>query len=108
MVLGIFLACSFWEWQAGSLVCSRWPAEQRRLLAVTAALSVAALIVNPIGWRLPFYPFNVFVQQTQSLASITEWLPLDLLDPRAAVLFGVAAWFFLMVLMRGQNCVWRN
>ena len=35
MVLGIFLACSFWEWQAGSLVCSRWPAEQRRLLAVS-------------------------------------------------------------------------
>ena len=45
----------------------------------------------------------MFVQQTQSLASVTEWLPLDLLDPRAAVLFGVAAWFFLMVLMRGAK-----
>jgi hypothetical protein len=100
MVLGISLGCSFIEWRAGALVCSRWPVEQRRLLAITAVLSVAALFLNPIGWRLPFYPLNLYFQQTQNLASVTEWLPLDLLDLRAAVLFGVAAWFFLMVLVR--------
>ena len=66
-------------------------------------MSVAALFVNPIGWRLPFYPFNLYFQQTQNLASVTEWLPLDLLDLRAAILFGVAAWFFLMVLVRGAK-----
>src|SRR5258706_12626994 len=97
MVLGILLACSFIEWRAGALVSSRWPAEQRRLLAITPVASVAALFVNPIGWRLPFYALNLSFQQTQNVATATEWLRLDLLDLRPAALFAMPAWFLLMV-----------
>lgn len=100
MVLGIFLICSCVQLRAGSLVCSRWPVEQRRLLAITSAIGVGALFFNPIGWQLVLYPFDLLFKQTQNLASITEWQPLDLLDPRAAALFGVAGFIFLMVLIR--------
>jgi hypothetical protein len=100
MVLGIFLICSQFEVRAGLLIGSRWPAEQRRLLAVTSVVSLGALFLNPVGWRLVLYPFDLVFNQKQNLSSVAEWLPLNLLDPRAAVLFGVAAWLFLMVLVR--------
>ena len=100
MVLGIVFACSWFEFRAGSLVCSRWPADLRRVLGIAFVLSIGALFLNPIGWRLVFYPFDLVFKQTQNLSSVTEWQPLDLLDPRAAALFAVAAFFFLMALAR--------
>ena len=100
MILGILYICSWFEFRAGSLVGIRWTADQRRALGMTAVLSVGALFLNPIGWRLVFYPFDLVFRQTQNLSSVTEWQPLDLLDPRAAALFAVAVFFFLMVLAR--------
>jgi len=47
-----------------------------------------------------FYPFDVVFKQSVNLSSVAEWQPLDLLDPRAAALFAVAAFFFLMTLAR--------
>ncbi|PYT02713.1 MAG: hypothetical protein DMF60_20570 [Acidobacteria bacterium] len=100
LLLGLLFVCSWFEFRAGSLVCSRWSADGRRLLVITSVLSAGALFVNPIGWRLVLYPFDLIFKQTQNLSSVSEWQPLDLLDPRAAVLFAVATFFFLMVLVR--------
>jgi hypothetical protein len=100
MILGILFICSWFEFRAGSLVGVRWPRDQRRLLGMTTVLSVGALFLNPIGWRLVFYPFDLVFKQTLNLSSVTEWQPLDLLDPRAAALFAVAVFFFLMILAR--------
>jgi hypothetical protein len=100
LLLGLLLVCSWFEFRAGSLVCSRWSADDRRLLGITSVLSAGALFVNPIGWRLVLYPFDLIFKQTQNLSSVSEWQPLDLLDPRAAALFAVATFLFLMVLVR--------
>jgi hypothetical protein len=100
LLLAIFLGCSFIEMRAGSLVSERWPAEDRKRLAAAALVSVGALFVNPLGWRLVLYPFNLFFQQSQNLASVSEWQPLDVHDPRAWVLGAVAVGIFLAVLLR--------
>jgi len=99
-VLGIFWICSFFDLRAGSLVCEAWRREDRRLLGVTCFLCAGALLLNPVGIRLLIYPFDVFVNQSGSMAFVSEWRPLDLEDGRAAGLFAVAGVVFLLALLR--------
>lgn len=100
MVLGVLWACSFFELSAGSLVCSRWPARDRRWLAVSGILSVAALALNPVGVRILMYPFDLFMHQSNGLTYVTEWQPLSLNDNRALALLAVTGAIFLMSLLR--------
>ena len=51
--------------------------ERNRLLAVLGA-SVAALIVNPYGWRLIWNPFDMILNQKVNIANVAEWQPLNL------------------------------
>ncbi len=52
-------------------------ADRKRLLGVFAA-SVAALIVNPYGWRLVWTPFDMLFNQTVNIAHVSEWRPLQI------------------------------
>lgn len=100
MVWGVFWCCSFFDLSLGSLVCRRWPARDRRWLGLAGILSMAALLLNPVGVRLLQYPFNVFLHQSNGLAYVSEWQPLDLTGGRALGLFAVAGMVFLMALIR--------
>ena len=102
-VLGIFLVCSWFEFSAGSLVSYSWPASHRKILAAASVLSMAALLVNPIGPRLVLYPFDLMFNQSLNLAAVNEWQPLDLSDGRAVMLFGVAALVFALVTIRRKE-----
>jgi hypothetical protein len=48
-----------------------------RLLAVFVA-SLAALFVNPYGWRLIWNPIDMMFNQNLNIGSVQEWQPLDL------------------------------
>jgi len=85
---------------AGALVCRSWTAGQRRWLTWSGILCLGALLLNPIGVRLLAFPFDVFVNQTNSLTFVSEWHSLDLNDGRAIGLFVVAGIVFLMALFR--------
>jgi hypothetical protein len=62
-----------------------------RLLALVAAASLGALLLNPVGLRLLEYPFDVFLRQRTSLEFIEEWLPLTVLDVRGIGVLAVLA-----------------
>lgn len=100
MVLGVLWVCSFFDVSAGALVCRSWTAGQRRWLTWSGILCLGALLLNPIGVRLLAFPFDVFVNQTNSLTFVSEWHSLDLNDGRAIGLFVVAGIVFLMALFR--------
>lgn len=62
------------EW--GTVVAKRWtPAELRKLLSVLGA-SVAALFVNPFGYKLVLFPFAFFHMQA-FMQYVEYWRPVD-------------------------------
>ena len=104
-VLGIIVLIALWlcglrGFRAGSLVAEAMGASERRFWAWIILLCAAMLLVNPIGIKLPLYPFDVLFRQTANLANVSEWRALDLNDPRGMALFGVAGLIFLLVLVQ--------
>jgi hypothetical protein len=58
----------------------QWPDLRRRILVLV--LSVLALFVNPYGWRLVVYPFDLAFRQKLNVANVQEWHTIDLHTPR--------------------------
>lgn len=106
LVLGIVLFSSFWDFQAGSLVCSLWEAGRRRTLLVSSALSVAATFLNPGGWKQVYYPLDTMLRQPIGLSQIQEWYPLVISDPRGLGLLGTLALVFLVLMFRRQEILY--
>ena len=77
VVLAITIASGLVEGEWGLVVARRWtPAELKKLLLVFA-ISLAALFVNPFGYKLVLYPFDVTFRQQGAMQSVEEWQPVD-------------------------------
>ncbi len=77
VVMGIYISSGLVEGQWNTIVAERWtPVELRKLLGATAA-SVAALFVNPYGYKLVWYPFDLLFRQTAVRQDIIEWQSVD-------------------------------
>ena len=78
--LGLMLlhfACGFVGGEWGNLYAARWSPAQARKLAAVSVACVAALFVNPYGWRLVVYPLDALVHDKVGTQYITEWASLD-------------------------------
>jgi hypothetical protein len=84
LILFVVGACSFFELRIGPIVSFAWNPTQRKIFIVASLVSVAALLCNPMGWRLLTYPLNALFLQRTGLSSVDEWLPLSFLDARGA------------------------
>ena len=94
LIYGILVGCGLIRHDIGLLAAAPWtPAELRRLI-ITGAASVAALMVNPFGYRLLLFPYDIAFRQPLMAARVEEWLSVDFNDPRgklvAIMLAGVA------------------
>ncbi len=74
-------------------------------LAVTAGLSVAALFVNPFGWRLVLYPFDVLLHQKLNVALGDEWTSVNFNDSRGVFVIITLAVVFATALLPRK--LWR-
>ena len=73
VVLGIIIASGLVEGEWGLVVARRWtPGELKKLLLALAA-SLAALFVNPFGYKLLLYPFDLLFRQPSNMKYIEEW-----------------------------------
>jgi len=102
IVLGVFLFCSFFDFQMGTLVASRWDARRQRMLALGLILSVAAIFLNPDGVKQALYPLNITLWHplTLNLSIVEEWRPLVLSSQRGVGLLVVLAFVFLYMIVR--------
>lgn len=91
VVLGMFSLSGCIEGQWGAIVAKRWTLPQARRLAWVSVLSLAVLFVNPYGWRLVVYPFNLAFHQRLNIASIVEWGSLDFHSLRGKVALATLA-----------------
>ncbi len=106
VVLFAFASCGWARVQLGSVECAGWSREQRRTLLIAVSGSVAALFVNPYGWRLVFYPFNLAFRQKLNIANVEEWVSLDFHSPRGHVLLIALTLLFFAQLARREKRVW--
>lgn len=103
MVLGVFSICSLLDFQTGALVCRGWEPRRRRMLLLVLVLSVAAVFLNPVGWRQVLYPLDTMLRQPVNLAYVQEWLPLPFNTGRGVGLLCVLAVIFLVLLVRRSS-----
>ena len=87
----------------GRIDSARWTPSQLRKLAVTAAASVAALFVNPYGWRLVSYPFDLAFKQRLNIAHVAEWVTVDFHTLRGKMMLLLLAGILLNELIRNRR-----
>jgi hypothetical protein len=102
VVLGVFVGCSFLDFEAGSLIAERWSAAERRALVIASCLSAVAVFANPVGVRQVLYPVNTLFHQHVVVTVISEWKPLPLNDPRGIALLSILAFIGLYVIVQRQ------
>jgi hypothetical protein len=95
VVFGIVIASGLVEGEWGIVVAHRWaPAELQKLL-IAFVVSLAALIINPFGYKLVLYPFDLLLRQTGVMQYIEEWQPVELATVNGklamVVIFGLLA-----------------
>jgi hypothetical protein len=88
----------------GRIESIRWTPSQVRQLALTGAASVAALFINPYGWRLVYYPFDLAFKQKLNVAHVAEWVAVNFQDARGMFVFVLIAGLMLAALLR--HCRW--
>jgi hypothetical protein len=77
VVMGIYVVSSLVEGQWNNVVAERWtPVQLRKLLLIFAA-SVGSLFVNPYGYKLVWYPFDLLFRQKVYLDSMGEWVSVN-------------------------------
>ncbi len=102
-LLALYCACGFLRVRMGALEQEPMPsADRKRLLGVFAA-SVAALIVNPYGWRLVWTPFDMLFNQTVNIAHVSEWRPLQIGTLEGTVVVAIIALMILANLKRSRT-----
>jgi hypothetical protein len=106
IVAAIFLASSFFDFRAGLLVSSPWPPRQRWMLGLALILSLAGLLLNPVGTKQILYPLNTLLHQPLGIGQVQEWQPLQLSSARGVGMLGVLLSIFLLLIVRKSELFW--
>jgi len=105
IVFGIFVASGLVEGQWGRIEAVRWTRPQLMKLIAAGIASVAALFVNPYGWRLVKYSIAFKSSQVLNVSSIEEWFSVDFHDWRGKVVFILIISLLAGALLKNQR--WR-
>jgi len=73
VVFGATIVSGLIEGDWGLIATSRWTHRQLNTLLLVFATSIAALFVNPFGYRLPLYPFDLLLRQPSNMKFVEEW-----------------------------------
>lgn len=77
VVLGAYILSGLVEGHWNNVMSERWtPTQLRKLLLATVA-SAIALLANPYGYKLVWYPFDLLFRQKINLNNMGEWLSVD-------------------------------
>jgi hypothetical protein len=87
----------------GRVEAEPWTPSQLRKLAITGLASVGALFVNPFGYRLVFYPFDLAFRQKLNIAHVAEWVSVDFHDLRGKIVLVLLLVFLLSALLRDRR-----
>lgn len=77
-LLILYIFCGLFRASAGIFEQEGFSVGQRNRLLATLGASLAALFVNPYGWRLVWNPLDMAFNQSLNIANVGEWQPLNL------------------------------
>ena len=77
VVLTLTIASGLVEGEWGLVVARRWTSGELKKLLLALAASLAALLVNPFGYKLPLYPFDLLLRHQGFMQYIEEWQSVD-------------------------------
>jgi hypothetical protein len=95
-VLGIYFICSFFKSGFGRLVQENVGVGLQRSLGLVLAACAAAVFLNPFGYRLVLYPFNLLLTQRANLNNVQEWFPPSLTEGNTFVMLAVMGGVLLL------------
>lgn len=102
-LLGLYIACGSFSVHVGSLQQTTLPKSTLRLLSIIAVASVAAMMINPYGWRLLWSPLDMMFKQPLNIGKTQEWEPLSLgMGAGKAALLAIVA-MVAANLVRGRS-----
>jgi hypothetical protein len=99
----LFLVSGLVEGSWGSIEAIRWTPRQLRKLIAVGIASVAALFVNPYGWRLVLYPFDLIFHQRLNVAVVDEWGSVDFQSFYGTLVFLLVAGLVLFTLAQRRS-----
>ena len=100
IIFSIITAAGFVQGSWGRVDAQRWTPAQMGKLVVTGLASVAALFVNPFGWRLVFYPFDMAYRQRLNISHVAEWVSVDFHDVRGKFVLALLLTLLVTALLR--------
>jgi hypothetical protein len=103
IIFFLFAVGGLIEGSWGRVEARRWSRRQLRQLVITGAASVAALFVNPFGWRLVYYPFDMAFKQNLNIAHVAEWVSVDFHDLRGKMVMVMVLGLLVGVLFRNRR-----
>lgn len=103
VLLAIFSLAGCVDGNWGLIESNGWNKLQRKKLMKVSVLSVLALFVNPYGWKLVCYPFDMAFQQKLNIGSVEEWRTVDFHSPRGKIVLGIMAAVILLQLVRQRK-----
>lgn len=80
VVYAIFIAAGLVKRDIGRLQANPWSVADLKQLATTGLLSVAALFINPFGYRLVRFPFYLMFKVPLMAAYVQEFAPVNFHD----------------------------
>jgi hypothetical protein len=86
VVLAVFLLCGVRPLRWGAVQSPGWSPAQSRTLGTVLLLCACALFLNPYGWHLVLYPFDLAFHQKLNIANVAEWQPVNFQTARGLVL----------------------
>ena len=87
VVFSIIAGAGLFQFEFGQIEAYRWSRRQLKLLVTVGLLSVGALFVNPYGYKLVMYPFDMAFHQKLNIQYVQEWASVDFHNARGKVVF---------------------
>jgi hypothetical protein len=103
IIFFLFVLGGLVEGSWGRVDAVRWSPRQLLQLAMTGAASVGALFVNPFGWRLVYYPFDMAFKQNLNIAHVAEWVSVDFHEVRGKLVMALILGLIFGVLFRNRR-----
>jgi len=104
-VFAIILGSGWVRHDFGTLIAAPWTRSERKQLTIIFGVSVASLFINPFGWRLVLYPFDLAFRQTVNVGLVEEWAAVNFNDSRGLFVLIALGGVFAAALMQKRG--WR-
>jgi hypothetical protein len=98
-LLALYILCGLFPFSKGILDQEAYSSKDRQRLLLVFFAGLAALLINPYGWRLIWNPFDMLLNQRLMMSYAAEWHPLTL-----GTIAGLAAWLAIGLTLIA-NCV---